>query len=70
MYMHIFFAYFLEKYITFLKKILPMSTFLFEKCTTCAVLLSATEDFFGDIDPLCEENSFVLSSDNSAYIKR
>ena len=33
------------------------------------MLLSATEDFFGAIDPLCEENSFVLSSDNSAYIK-
>ena len=68
MYMHIFFTHFWEKYITF-KKILPRSTFLLEKCPTCAVILSATEDFFGNKDPLCEENSFVLSSDNSAYKK-
>ena len=47
-----------------------MSTFLLEKCPTCAVLLFASENFFGTIDPLCEENSFVVSSDNSAYIKK
>ena len=47
-----------------------MSTFLLEICPTCAVLLFASENFFGTIDPLCEENSFVVSSDNSVYIKK
>ena len=34
------------------------------------MLLSTTEDFFGTKNPLCEVNSFVLSSDKSAYIKK
>lgn len=33
------------------------------------MLLSAPKDIFDSLDPLCEDTSFVLSLDNSAYIK-